>query len=168
MDPWSRWLTNSLLVVNTILIVFVAKLVMDFRAEVGGLKEVLAARADLQAEQDGKMRLSFYQEPCTRCHTEERFAGLHGTQDELTQIVNRMRAQPYARISEAEADKIHASLMLFKCQQCHSGEMMDKLSQMSSEERLSVIEKMAKRPGSQIPAEEAKDILRSWEFLLGF
>ena len=167
MDPNSR-LTHSLLVVNTILIAFVVYLFISLRAELGGLKEVVTTKADLQAVQNGKTQLSFYQEACTRCHTEQRFTGLHATKDELMQIVNRMRAQPDARISEAEADKIHASLMLFKCQQCHSGEMMKKLSLMSHEQRLRVIEEMAKRPESQIPIEEAKDILKSWEFLLGF
>ena len=168
MDPTSRWLTTFLVICNTIIIVFVANMVVNMKTEIGALKADLATRADLATMQTRGAQPSFHQETCTRCHTERRFAGQHTTGDELMRIVRRMQSQPDARISSAETEKIHASLMLLKCTQCHSGDTLQKLSLMNSEQRLSLIEKMAKKPQSAIPIGEARDILDSFELLLGF
>ena len=168
MDPKSRWLTTFLLVVNTILIVFIANMFLNLRAEVRGLKDVLVTKSDLQAVRTAEAKFLFAEEKCTRCHTERRFSDVHGTKDELLQIVRHMQEHPDARITEQETDKIHASLMLLKCTQCHSGEMMKKLSLMSAEQRLGVIREMAKKPGTSIATEEAEAILKSYELLLGF
>ena len=168
MDPTSRWLTTFLIVFNTIIIVFVANMVVNMKAEVRALKADLVTKADLAAMQTSRAQFSFYQKTCTRCHTERRFTGKHTTKDELMRIVRRMQSHPDARISEAEAEKIHASLMLLKCTQCHSGDMLKKLSLMSSEQRLNLIKEMARKPGSNISIGEARDILDSFELLLGF
>ena len=168
MNSGSRWLTNALLVVNAGLLAFVAKSYLDMSAAVGGLERVLADGANASVVHRVEERLSLYQEACTHCHTEERFKRLHGTRDEITAIIDRMRAQPDARISEGEAEKIHASLVLLKCQQCHSGEMMAKLSLMNPDYRLGVVQEMARKPGSEIPVGEAGAILSAWKSLLEF
>lgn len=168
MDPKNRWLTTFLLVVNAIFIVFAANLLINLKAEVSGLKEILATKADLQAAQTEKAEFLSSQELCTRCHTESRFTGAHGAKDELVRIIRRMRAQPDMGIDDQETDKVHAAITLLKCTQCHSSDTMRKLSQMDTVQRLSVIKKMAEKEGSQIPLEEEENILKAYESMSGF
>lgn len=168
MDPKNRWLTYFLLVVNAILIAFVANLLINLKAEVGELKEVLTTQADLQAVQTGKADPFSPQEICMRCHTERRFTDTHGTKDELVRIIRRMQAQPDTRIGDQEMDRVHDAITLLKCTQCHSSDTMKELSLMDSVQRLSVIKGMTKKAGSQIPVEEAKDILKAYESMSGF
>ncbi len=168
MDVKSRWFVNFLLVANVIVVVFIANMVVNLGAQVEGLKDVLATKHDLEAVRTAGAPLAFHQDECTRCHTERRFASMHGTKSDIERIITRMRDKPDSRITQTEADKIHASLMLLRCGQCHSRDMMSDLALLTSEERLSAVRGMAKKSGSGIPVGEAEDILRSYELLLGF
>jgi hypothetical protein len=168
LDRLSRWIVPAFLVINTAMLIVVASSLEGFRTEVGQLREAVERLRQPRTAHSAAERHALYEGPCTRCHSEERFTRLHGTKDDLTRIIDRMKANPEARISDADADTIHAALMLLKCEQCHSGEMVEKLSLMKPEYRLNVIKEMAKKPGSQIPVEESKDILNAWERLLGF
>ena len=78
------------------------------------------------------------------------------------------RSTKYSHITEPEAEKIHASLMLPQCNGCHSGETMRDLALLTSDARLGIIREIAKNPESGIPVVEAEDILESHLFLLGF
>ena len=93
---------------------------------------------------------------------------MHGTEDELLRVVRRMQQQPDSRITEQEVGTIHASLLMLKCAQCHSGEMMKRLSLKTEEERSAIIKRMQKKPGSEIAPEEVSDIQRSFRMLIGF
>lgn len=165
-------LVSFLVIVNTILIAFACNMLLNVRSEVKNLENVLATKADLQQsviQTAGAKMLSFQEEKCTRCHTERRFAGMHGTKSELLQVVKKLEAHPPdARIGEKDLQTIHTSLTLLKCGQCHSSNMIKQLALKTEEEQLSIIKRMQEKPESEIAPDEVNDILKSFYLLLGF
>ncbi len=114
-------------------------------------------------------RLTFFHEDrCTSCHTERRFAGPHNTRGQIEQALAHMSALPDTGFSEQDLARIHASLTLLRCTQCHGADKLRSLAIRSPEERMQIIREMIARPGSLITPDEANAIARSYEQMLGF
>ena len=64
--------------------------------------------------------------------------------------------------------KIHASLELLRCTQCHGADRLRGLAIKSSAERMRIIRDMIAKPGSSITPDEVTRISRSFEQMLGF
>jgi hypothetical protein len=64
--------------------------------------------------------------------------------------------------------KIHASLELFRCSQCHGTDQLRRLAIQSPAERMRIVREMIARPGSRISPDEAGRILRAYEQMVGF
>ena len=171
MDTKNKMLVSFLIIINTILIVFACNMLLNIRSELQNLKNVLATKADLQQSiiQTAGAELFFQEEKCTRCHTERRFAGMHGTKSELLQVANKLKEHPPdAKINEKDLRTIHASLILLKCGQCHSSDMIKRIALKTEEEQLAIIKGMQERPGAEIAPDEVNGILKSFHLLLGF
>lgn len=171
MDTKNKLLVSFLVIVNTILIAFACNMLLNVRSEVQNLEYVLATKTDLQQSviQNAGAKTPFFQEEkCTRCHTERRFAGMHGTKSELLQVVNKLKEHPPdARIGEKDLQTIHASLTLFKCGQCHSSDLIKQLALKTKDEQLALIKGMQRKPGAEIVQDEVNGILKSFHLLLG-
>ncbi|MCI0484783.1 MAG: hypothetical protein L0Y78_09400, partial [candidate division NC10 bacterium] len=87
---------------------------------------------------------------------------------QIEQAIAHMEALPDARFSKEDIDKIHASLDLFRCSQCHGMDQLRKLAIKSPADRMRIVREMAGKPGSSITADEVTRILRAYEQLVGF
>lgn len=165
-----RMLIVFLLLLNTTLVVFVANMTLHLKQQVDDLDEILTTKQDLQvlhSNGNGK-QMMFAEDKCTRCHTERRFATVHGTEDELLQVVRRMQRMPDAKISDGDIDKIHSSLVLLKCTRCHSAERVNQMNLMTESQQLGTIRRMQMKDGSEISPDEIERIRRAFHTLQGF
>ncbi len=167
-DAKARVVTTFVVLATAVLVVFACSILMDLRSDVAGLKDVLATKNDLVAVQTAGLDLSFQQRKCTTCHTERRFAGEHGTKDELVRVIKAMEQKPDMHLTHQDIQKIHSSLTLLKCATCHSSDQIKKLALMTDAEQTATIRKMQRKPGSNISPDEVQEIKDSFHLLLGF
>lgn len=167
MDNRYRFVTVFTTLLSALLMIFLCGLVRDTRKEVRELRAVLASKQDLVNVAAPRLAF-FHEDKCTSCHTERRFAGPHNTRGQIEQALAHMSALPDTLFSEDELARIHSSLTLLRCTQCHGADKLRALAIKSPEERMQIIREMIAKPGSNITPDEAKAIGRSYELLVGF
>jgi hypothetical protein len=167
MNNRYQFVVGLLVILNALLTLLLCGLVRDTRQDVSTLRDVLATKQDLVNVAVPKLTL-FHEQKCTGCHTERRFAGPHNVRGQIDQAIAHMSALPDAPITKAEMDKIHASLDLFRCSQCHDMNQLRRLAIKSPEERMRIVREMAGKPGSSLTPDEVTRILRAYEQLVGF
>jgi hypothetical protein len=167
MDKRYQFVVGLLTVVNVLLTALLCGLVRDTRQDVGALRTVLATKQDLVNVAVPKLTF-FHEEKCTACHTERKFAGDHNIRGQIERAVAHMGALPDARLSEKDVAKIHASLELFRCSQCHGTDQLRRLAIKSPADRMRIVREMIAKPGSRISPDEAGRILRAYEQMVGF
>ena len=167
-DAKQSVVTMFLVVVIAVLVIFACSALMGLRAEVAALKDVLATKSDLVAIRTAGMDLSFEQRKCTTCHTERRFAGEHDTENGIIKVIKGLQKHPDVGLTRQDMDKVHASVKLLRCANCHSSDEIGKLALLSEPEQSEVIRRMQKMPGSGISPDEVDDIKRSFQLLVGF
>lgn len=167
-DAKARIFTTFAIMVIAVLTVFQISLIMHLQGEVTSLKNVLATKDDVVAVRTAGVNLSVEQQVCTRCHTERRFAGEHDTQNQLTQVIQRMEHHPDMKLTDRDVQRVHASLTLLKCANCHTSEQIKKLALLNSDQQVAKIREMQAKPGSKISPDELKDIQKSFQILVGF
>lgn len=168
MDARFRFVVGFVGVLNALLIIILCGVVMETREDVQGLKDVLATKQDLINVAAPKQAM-FFEDKCTSCHTERKFAGPHHNMPgKIDQALAQMGALPDTGFTDEEFAKIHGSLALLRCAQCHGAEKLRVLAIKTPEERMQIIQEMIAKPGSNISPDEAEAISRSYEQLFGF
>jgi hypothetical protein len=167
MENRYQFVVGFLTILNAVLIVLLAGLVRDTRHDVNALREVLASKQDLVNIAAPKLTL-LHEEKCTGCHTERRFAGPHTSGGQIEQIVAQMSKLPGAHINKRDMDKIHASLELLRCSQCHGVDQLRQLAIKSPTERMRIVREMVAKPGSRLSPDEVTRVLRAYELMIGF
>ncbi len=167
MDNRYRFVIVFTTLLSAMLMVFLCGLVRDTRKEVRELRDILASKQDLVNLAAPRLTF-FHEDKCTSCHSERRFAGPHNTRGQIEQALAHMSALPDTDFSEQELARIHSSLTLLRCTQCHGADKLRSLAIRSPEERMQIIREMIARPGSLITPDEASAIARSYEQMLGF
>jgi len=167
MDSRYQFVVGFLTILNALLILLLCGLVRDTRHELNELRTVLATKQDLVNVAAPKLAF-FHEEKCTSCHTERRFAGEHNVRGQIEQAVAHMRALPDAGFTDQDMAKIHSSLELLRCTQCHGADKLRTLAIKSPAERMRIIREMVGKPGSGITPDEVSQISRAYQQLLGF
>jgi hypothetical protein len=167
MDSRYQFVVGFLTVLNALLVLLLCGLVRDTRHEVNALRTVLATKQDLVNVAVPKLTF-FHEEKCTGCHTERKFAGEHNVRGQIEQAVAHMQALPDAGFTDQDMAKIHGSLDLLRCTQCHGADKLRTLAIKSPAERMRVIREMVGRPGSGISPDEVARIGKAYEQLVGF
>jgi hypothetical protein len=167
MNNRYQFVVGLLVILNALLTLLLCGLVRDTRQDVNTLQGILATKQDLVNVAVPKLTL-FHEQKCTGCHTERRFAGPHNVSGQIEQAIAHMEALPDARFTKEDMDKIHASLDLFRCSQCHGTDQLRKLAIKSPADRMRIVRDMAGKPGSNITPDEVTRILRAYEQLVGF
>jgi hypothetical protein len=167
MENRYQFVVGFLTILNAVLIVLLAGLVRDTRHDVNALREVLASKQDLVNIAAPKLTL-LHEEKCTGCHTERRFAGPHTSGGQIEQIVAQMSKLPGAHINKKDMDKIHASLELLRCSQCHGVDQLRQLAIKSPTERMRIVREMVAKPGSRLSPDDVTRVLRAYELMIGF
>jgi len=167
MSPRATFLNTVLSIFMAVMLLMLCAMVLNLRGEIQTLQRETVTHKDLVQARIPELRV-FAEEKCTSCHTERRFLGEHMSPSELDLHVEQMAAMPDVKLSDQEIAKVHASLNIMKCMQCHDSSVLKELALKSEGERLSVITRMIEKPGSQISSEEIDDIDRSFEMILGF
>lgn len=165
---FNRLLPFLLTIVTAIIVVFIAQILLDVRAE------LIEVKATLKKMEDDKIKnVSFQpfkplQENCTSCHNERKFMGIHGSEGELKSIINFMNQMPDVHLSPEDIEKVHGSLVLLKCTKCHEEEQIKVLGTMSGEKQRETILRMSKKSGSNISPEEVNKIQKALLQIQGF
>ena len=167
MNNRYQFVVGFLVVLNTMLTLLLSGLMRDTRQDLNALRNVLATKQDLVNVAAPKLTF-FHEEKCTGCHTERRFAGSHNVRGQIEQAITHMSAMPDARFSKKDIEKIHASLELLRCTQCHGTDQLRKLAIKSPAGRIQVIREMIAKPGSNISPDEVTRVLRSYEQMIGY
>ena len=167
MDARFRFVVAFAVVLNALLVLVLSGVMMDMREDVRGLQDVLATKQDLVNVAAPKLAF-FAEQKCTTCHTERRFLGPHNVRGEIEQAVAHMSAMPDANFTQEDLAKIHGSLAALRCVQCHGADKLRLLALKSPEERMQLIREMIAKPGSNISPDEAQQINRSFQQMLGF
>ena len=167
MENRYQFVVGFLTILNAVLIVLLAGLVRDTRQDVNALRGVLASKQDLVNIAAPKLTL-FHEEKCTGCHTERRFVGPHTSGGQIEQIVAQMSKLPDAHITKKDLDKIHASLELLRCSQCHGVDQLRQLAIKSPTERMRIVREMVAKPGSRLSPDDVTRVLRAYELMIGF
>ena len=167
MENRYQFVVGFLTILNAVMIVLLAGLVRDTRHDVNALRGVLANKQDLVNIAAPKLTL-FHEEKCTGCHTERRFASPHNGQGQIERVVAKMSKLSDARIGKKEMDKIHASLELLRCSQCHGADQLRQLAIKSPAERMRIVREMIAKPGSRLTPDEVTRVLRAYEQMVGF
>jgi len=167
MDNRNRFVVVFLTVLNAFLTLLLCGLVRDTRQDVVALRSVLASKQDLVNVAAPKLTF-FHEEKCTTCHSERKFAGDHNVRGQVEQAVIHMGRMPDAGFTSEDAARIHDSLQVFRCSQCHDTDQLRRLAIKSPADRMRIIREMIAKPGSRISPDEAARILRSFERMVGF
>jgi hypothetical protein len=167
MDSRNRFVVVFLTVLNAFLTLLLCGLVRDTRQDVGALRTVLATKQDLVNVAVPKLTF-FHEEKCTTCHSERRFAGSHNVRGQVERTVAHMGQMPDAPFTPDETARIHSSLEVFRCTQCHDADLLRRLAIKSPSERMRIVGEMAAKPGSRISPDEVTRILRAFEQMIGF
>jgi len=165
MDNRYRFVVVFITVLNALLIIFLCGLLRDVRADVNSLRNELVSKQDLINVATPHMTF-FYEQKCTTCHSERRFAGEHNVRGDIERAVAHMAAMPDANFSEEDIAKIHGSLALLRCTQCHGADKLRTLAIKSPEQRAQIIREMIAKPGSRIGPDEARMIERAYDAVL--
>ena len=167
MSPRATFLNSVLSIFMAVMLLLLCAMVLNLRGEIQTLRGETVTHKDLVQARIPELRV-FAEEKCTSCHTERRFLNEHMSQSELELHVEQMAAMPDVRLSDQEVAKVHASLNIMKCMQCHDSTVLKELALKSQDERLGVINRMIEKQGSRISSEEMDSIDRSFEMILGF
>jgi hypothetical protein len=168
MDARFRFVVGFVGVLNALLIIILCGVAMETRQDIQGLKDVLVTKQDLMNVAAPKLTM-FYEDKCTSCHTERRFAGPHSNMPgKIDHALAEMEALPDTGFTDEDLAKIHGSLALLRCARCHGADKLQLLAIKTPEERMQIIKEMIAKPGSNISPDEAEEIARSYEQLLGF
>ena len=167
MDSRYQFVVGFLTILNALLVLLLCGLVRDTRHEINELRTVLATKQDLVNVAAPKLTF-FHEEKCTGCHTERKFAGEHNMRGEIEQAVAHMRALPDTGFTDQDMAKIHASLDLLRCTQCHGADKLRTLAIKSPADRMRIVREMVARPNSTITPDEVTRILRAYEQVVGF
>lgn len=167
MDSRYRFVVAFLVVLNALLTLLLCGLVRDTRHDVNALRAVLATKQDLVNVAVPKLTL-YHEEKCTSCHSERRFTVPHDGAGSLDQAIIHMRKLPDAHFTTEDLAKVHASLELLRCSQCHGADQLRKLAIKSPTERMQIVREMVGKPASNITPDQVDRILRAYEHMVGF
>jgi hypothetical protein len=167
MDNRNRFVVVFLTVLNAFLTLLLCGLVRDTRQDVVSLKSELASKQDLVNVAAPKLTF-FHEEKCTTCHSERKFAGEHNIRGQAELAVAHMGRLPDAGFTPEETARIHDSLEVFRCSQCHDTDQLRRLAIKSPSDRMRIVREMIGKPGSRISPDEAARILQSFERMIGF
>lgn len=165
-----RTLPLFLLIIVSIIIVLQAQIMLGLQSETERASEAAGISSQDAALAVGQTVKPFaaLDENCTRCHSERRFAGFHGKEDDVSAMISHMEMHSDVELSQTEVDRIHDSIVSLKCVKCHSEDRLQEMAGMSKEEQFQTIERMRGKPGANISATEVKAIERAIQNIQGF
>ena len=164
----SRLLPFLLAIVTAIVVIFIAQILLDVKAE---LKEVKATVLKIEEEKIKSASFQVFkplQENCTDCHNERKFMGIHGGDAEINNIINYMEQMPDIHLSPQDVEKVHSSMVLLKCAKCHDEEQLKVVGTMSAEKQREIIGLMSKKRDSNISPDEIGQIQKAMLKIQGF
>lgn len=165
---FSRLLPFLFTIISTIIVVFVAQILIEVKSEVKDIKAALNKMEEEKISSVSFQPFQILEENCTDCHSERKYMGIHGGDAEISGIIKSMEKMPDAHLSPERIDKIHSSLTLLKCVHCHGDEQLKQLCAVSPARQRELIEKMSKESKSEILPEDIKQIQQALLKIQGF
>ena len=165
---FERIIPFFLIIISTIIIIFIAQVVIQLKGELQDIKTTLT---DLQNEKVTNAKFEPFkvlEDNCTSCHSERKYSMIHGQGEEITKVLNYMEKMPDAHISLPDLDKIHGSLTLLQCIRCHDENQIKMLGALNASMQREYIERMTKKSGSGIVNEDVSKIQKALLQIQGF
>lgn len=164
----SRMLPFLLTIVTTIIVVFIAQILLGIKAELNEVKATLQKMEEEKVKNVTFQPFKPLQENCTSCHNERKFMGIHGGDAEINNIINYMEQMPDIHLSPQDVEKVHSSMVLLKCANCHDEQQLKILGTISAEKQREIIMQMSKKSGSNISPDEINQIQKALLEIQGF
>jgi len=115
------------------------------------------------SESNGKLQ------NCTGCHAENRFANFHGTEEEMLMLIEQMQLLAGTSFDPGDVEKVHASLNLLKCSQCHlGGGEIKRLALRTEEEQREIIREMLLKAEESVERQEIDATQEAYHEIYGF
>lgn len=165
---FERTLPLFLAMITAIVVVFIAQLNLDMKKEIGELRQALSTVQAETAAGPAVEPFGILEEKCTDCHAERRFTQVHGTSADIAHVMKFMESMPDVDLSEKDVQKIHGSLQLLACAQCHDEQTIKEVAALSPDRQRAIIERMASKPGSGISLDDVSDMQRAFQAIQGF
>jgi hypothetical protein len=165
---FNRLLPFLLTIVTTIIVVFIAQILLDVKAELMEVKATLKKMEEEKIKSVTFQPFKAIQENCTDCHNERRFMGIHGGDAEINNIIKYMEQMPDVHLSPQDVEKVHGSLALLKCAKCHDESQLQILASLNSIRQREIIERMSKKSGSNMSSDEVAQIQKAMHQIQGF
>lgn len=165
---FERLLPFLLIIVTALVVVFMAQILLDVRAELIEVKVALQKMEEERIKSVSLQPFNTLQENCTDCHNERKFMGIHGGDAEINNIIKFMEQMPDVHLSPQDVDKVHGSLTLLKCAKCHDEGQLQVLASLNSARQREIIERMSKKTGSNISQDEVAKIQKALLEIQGF
>lgn len=165
---FERMLPFLLRIVTAIVVVFIAQILLDVRAQLMDMKAAFQKMEEERIKSVTFQPFKPLRENCTDCHNERRFMGIHGGDTEIGNIIKFMDQMPDVHLSPQDVQKIHGSLELLKCAKCHDESQLKILGTMSAQRQREIIERMSKKSGAEILPEDIDKIQRALLEIQGF
>lgn len=161
-------LTLFVVLLNAVLVIFLAQVTVGVRQEVKTVQGKLLEIEELSRRVTPiRSPGDYLAEQCASCHSERRYLGEHGTSN-IQQLIDRMNAFPDAHIGVGERDKIHGALLMMKCQRCHTDEVFSRLAMINKQERKTTVLRMWEHSEAKLSRQEVMEILKAFEQIQGF
>jgi len=165
---FERTLPLFLAIITAIIVVFQAQILLELRSEVAALKETVTLQNETLTAGQAIEPFAALDENCTKCHTERRFTGFHGSENDIGAMISHMEVNEDVNLSQQDVDRIHKSIQFLKCVSCHDEGPLKKMASMSSAKRFQIIDQMRNKPGAAISDEDARAIERAIQDIQGF
>ncbi len=153
---------------TAVVVVLVANVVIGNNARLTAIEASLATAQEESQFRTAVDPFGILDDNCVACHTDRRFLEPHTGSLEALAVIKRMSDHPDAVITPAELDKIHASLVMLKCVQCHDEGNLMKFSGMNPAQQRVTLRNMMEMPGANITTEDARVILEGLHSIQGF
>ena len=163
-----RTLPLFLAIVTVIVVIFLSQLVIDMRQDMKELRKEITSLQQEPVMAANFEPFSALEQNCTRCHTERRFMGIHGSPDDIHAIIKHMETNPDLKLAAEDVDKVHAAMNLLKCTQCHDEMTIKKFGALNTAMQRSILKRMEEKPGTTVQAADERTIQRSIQTIQGF
>lgn len=165
---FERIIPFFLIIISTIVIIFIAQVLIQLKGELRDIKTTLAVLQNEKVINAKFEPFKILEENCTSCHSERKYSGIHGQGEEITKVLNYMEKMPDAHISSLDVGKIHGSLTLLQCVRCHDENQIKMLGTLNAAMQREYIERMTKKSGSGIANEDVSKIQKALHQIQGF
>ena len=155
-------------IIAVILLAFVTHMTFEMRKEIAALRTDMSLTKGHTAMQASLEPFSVLDKNCTRCHAERRFMGFHGGEEDIDRVIRKMQAKPDGGLTDDEMKRVHSSMALLACVQCHDETALETFAARTPVEQRMIFQRMQEKPGSKLKKDMVNGVQQALYEIQGF